>query len=229
MNKPRVLIVDDEENIRLTLSRALSELPVETDTAAGGQEALDKVAQNGFSLVLLDLQMPGIDGMEVLQTLRDQRPDVHVIILTGYGTVESAVEAMKLGAIEFLRKPFVPQEIRALVSRVLDRQKLLESDAHDYAACFELAKRCLSERQADAAITHLKKAIGIDPARPEAYNLLGAIHELRGQRQPASSNYRVAWDVDATYEPAQKNLHRLTSPHPSSAPIVLGELRTARK
>jgi DNA-binding response OmpR family regulator len=198
----RVLIVDDEKNIRLTLSQALSSLAVEVDTAEDGQQALSKVQENGFALVLLDLQMPGIDGLEVLRRLRDERPEIPVIIITAHGNIESAVEAVKLGAIEFLPKPFVPDEIRALVSRVLDRHKLAAEDAQDYATCFELAKRCISERHLDAALEHLKRATGIDPERPEAFNLIGVIHEVR------MKNYRVAYHSDPTYTPANENLNR---------------------
>jgi DNA-binding NtrC family response regulator len=88
------LIVDDEKNIRLTLSQALQVLQVETDSAANGEEALAKLKEKEFGLILLDLKMPGMDGMEVLRRVREIRPDIRVIIITAYGTVESAVEAL---------------------------------------------------------------------------------------------------------------------------------------
>jgi DNA-binding response OmpR family regulator len=225
MDKPHVLIVDDEENIRLTLSQALGTLPAEIDTAANGQEALDKLEQRTFAVILLDLRMPGMNGMQVLERLRESRPEIPVIIITAHGTIESAVDAMQLGAIEFLQKPFVPDDVRRLVSRVLQRGKLRESEAADYATHFNLAKRCLSERHGDAAIEHLRKAISISPERPEAYNLLGAVHEIRGEIHEALNNYRAAWSYDASYEPSQLNIERATSAHPRSRPILLGELR----
>jgi len=122
MKDKSVLIVDDEKNIRLTLSQALEALGVETDTATNGEEALAKLKEKGFGLILLDLKMPGMDGMEVLRRVREIRPDIRVIIITAYGTIESAVEAMKLGAVDFIQKPFSPDEIRGLVSRVMDRE-----------------------------------------------------------------------------------------------------------
>ena len=131
MKDKSVLIVDDEKNIRLTLSQTLEALGVEPDTAANGEEALAKLKEKEFGLILLDLKMPGMDGMEVLRRVREIRPDIRVIILTAYGTIESAVEAMKLGAVDFIQKPFSPEEIRELVSRVMDREKLDEQKVAD--------------------------------------------------------------------------------------------------
>jgi len=116
MRKP-ILIVDDEKNIRMTLSQSLESLETETDTAGNGEEALAKLKEKDFGLILLDIRMPGIDGMEVLRQVREIRPDIRIIMITAYGTIESAVEAIKLGAVDFLQKPFDPDEIRALVSR----------------------------------------------------------------------------------------------------------------
>jgi CheY-like chemotaxis protein len=211
MKDKSVLIVDDEKNIRLTLSQALEVLNLETDTAADGEEALAKLKAKEFGLILLDLKMPGMDGMELLRRVREIRPDIRIIIITAYGTVESAVEAMKLGAVDFIQKPFSPEEIRGLVSRVTDREKLDEQKAVDYSSFIELAKRSISDRYFDAAIEHLRKAISLDPGRPEAFNLIGALMEIRGDRDEAQKNYRAALSLDSSYEPAIKNLQRSTS------------------
>ncbi len=118
-----VLIVDDEKNIRLTLSTSLETLGLETDSAEDGREALVKLRDKEFGIVLLDLRMPGLNGMDVLRQAIKSRPDIRVIILSAYGTIDLAVEAMKLGAVDFIPKPFVPEEIRERVVRVLDREK----------------------------------------------------------------------------------------------------------
>src|SRR4030042_5052942 len=96
ISKP-ILIVDDEKNIRLTLSQSLEALGSESDTAANGEEALAKLKEKEFGLILLDIKMPGMDGKEVLRQVRKIRPDIRVIMITAYGTIESAGEAMKLG------------------------------------------------------------------------------------------------------------------------------------
>jgi CheY-like chemotaxis protein len=125
-DKP-ILIVDDEKNIRLTLSRSLEVLGVETDSAEDGKKALAKLREKEFGLILLDIRMPGVDGMEVLRQVRESRPDIRIIILTAYGTIELAVEAMKLGAVDFIQKPFVPEQIRERVARVMSREKSRQS------------------------------------------------------------------------------------------------------
>jgi DNA-binding response OmpR family regulator len=205
-----VLIVDDEKNIRLTLSQSLESLELETDTAVNGEEALAKLKEKDYGLVLLDLRLPGMDGMEVLGRLREIRPDIRVIIITAYGTIESAVDAMKLGAVDFIQKPFSPKEIRGLVSQVMDRGKLDEQQAVGYASFIELAKRCVGDRHFDAAIEHVRKAISLDPARPDAFNLLGALMEIQHNVLDAQKYYRAALDLDPTYKPAKDNLDRST-------------------
>jgi DNA-binding response OmpR family regulator len=224
-----VLIVDDEENIRFTLSQALARLPADVETASGGDEALAKVQQRPFSLILLDLRMPGMDGMDVLRRLAELRPEIPVLIITAHGTINSAVEAMKLGAVDFLQKPFTPEEVRTQSRRILERRRLPEGEANDYAVAFELAKKCLTQRNLDAAAKHLRKAISIASDRPEAFNLLGVIHEIRGQRHEALNNYRTAWNFDPTYKPAQNNIERAASEHPRRGTIDPGELRVQPK
>jgi len=211
MKDKSVLIVDDEKNILLTLSQSLEALRLETDTATNGEEALAKLKEKEFGLILLDLRMPGMDGMEVLRQVREIRPDIRIIMITAYGTVELAVEAMKLGAVDFIQKPFSPEEIRGLVSRVMDREKLDEQKAADYGTSIELAKRSVANRHFAAAIEHVRRAIFLDPTRPEAFNLLGALLETQGDRMEAQKNYRAALSLDPSYAPAIKNLQRSTS------------------
>ena len=96
---------------------------VETDSAEDGNEALAKFKLREFGLILLDLHLPGVDGMEVLRQLRESNRDIRIIIITAYGTIDLAVEAMKLGAVDFISKPFLPEEIRKRVAHVFDREK----------------------------------------------------------------------------------------------------------
>jgi len=223
-----VLIVDDERNIRLTLSQSLEPLGLEIDTAVNGEEALDKLKERDFGLILLDLKMPGMDGMEVLRQVSEIRPEIRIIIITAHGTIDSAVEAMKLGAVDFIQKPFAPKEIRELVSQVIDREKMDEQKATDYGSCIELAKKCVGDRHFDAAIEHVRKAVSLDPSRPEAFNFLGALLEIRGDHPEALKHYRAAISLDPTYEPARKNLRRATSLEPNGA-IILDEVKKQQR
>ena len=210
MKRSAVLIVDDEKNIRLTLSQALEPLGAEIGTAVNGEEALAKLKERDFDVILLDLRMPGMDGLEVLRQVRELRPDIHVIVITAHGTVESAVDAMKVGAVDFIQKPFAPKEIRALVAKAMDKEGREKEEAADYASHIELAKQALSEKHLDAAEEHVRQAIELDSSKPQAFNLLGAIFELRGSHSEAQENYRVALEVEPTYGPARENYERTT-------------------
>jgi DNA-binding response OmpR family regulator len=117
----KVLVVDDEKNIRQAVALSLEKLDLEVDNAVDGEEALEKIRQQDFRLVLLDLKLPGMDGVEVLRQVRSFNQKVKVLIITAHGTVENAVEAMKLGAVDFIQKPFTPDEIRAFVTKALAR------------------------------------------------------------------------------------------------------------
>jgi len=121
VKKSRVLVVDDEKNIRLTIAQSLEKLGVEVDSAINGEEALQKIKQVDYRLVLLDLKLPDLHGVEVLRRIRELGKDIKVLIITAHGTVENAVEAMKLGAVDFIQKPFTPDEVRGFVAKALAR------------------------------------------------------------------------------------------------------------
>ncbi len=205
-----VLIVDDERNIRLTLSMALEALKIPVDTASSGEEALQKLTEKPYSLMILDLKLPGLDGLEVLRRVTDKHPDMKVIIITAYGSIEVAVEAMKMGAIDFLQKPFQPTEVRDMVRRVL-QEPPEGQDAKKYEYYVGLARQSIKAGELSVARVYTKKAIFINPNRPEAFNILGGLCEARGDHREGHQNYRIALELDPTYEPATKNLDRVTS------------------
>ncbi len=211
MKQKSILIVDDEKNIRLTLSQTLESLNIPVQVAVNGEEALRKLQDGTFCLVFLDLRMPGMDGMEVLRWIKDEWPQIRVIIITAHGTINSAVEAMKLGAVDFIQKPFTPGEIRELATLVLEREELDGVSAVDYGALIELSKRFISDRDFATARETIRKAISADPSHPEAYNLLGALFEIKGDWLEAQKFYRAALDIDPTFKPAGANLERATS------------------
>lgn len=121
MEKPRVLIIDDEAGIRSILSALLKKNGYQVQAADSGQAGLDTYAQFKPAVILLDLKMPGIDGMEVMETLdRQLNADCKTIIMTAHGEVRSAVEAMKKGAFDYLQKPFDNDELLAAISRAVE-------------------------------------------------------------------------------------------------------------
>jgi len=209
--KKRVLIIDDEKNIRLTLSQCLELADYEVDTAVSGEHGLEKYANENYDLILLDMKMPNLDGMEVLRRVKKQNPGQDVIMITAFGTVETAVEAMKLGAVDYLRKPFTPEEIRSIVKRVLERKGIDEELAGEsFDLALEYAKSCITRKDFTKAYEYLQKAIGGDPRKPEPYNLIGVLLELRNEVPEALKMYRAALSVDPTYHPAAANLERAT-------------------
>ncbi len=213
MEENPILVVDDEKNIRLTMSQSLEPLEIPVETAVNGEEALRRLHERAFGLVFLDLKMPGMDGMDVLRRIKDEWPKIRVIIITAHGTIESAVEAMKLGAVDFIQKPFSPGEIRDLTTSVLAREALDEESAIDSRSLIELAKRHISDRSFAAARETARKAIAADPGQPEGYNLLGALLEIEHNWLEAQKFYRAALDIDPTYKPAMTNLERTTAWH----------------
>lgn len=124
-----VLIVDDETNMRWVLARALEQAGYTAHGAASGAEALVLLGREPVELVLLDLKLRGEDGLTVLRRLRARRPDLVVMMLTAHGTVPNAVEAMQLGAADFLRKPFDVEEVLVKIARALERRAMQQEIA----------------------------------------------------------------------------------------------------
>lgn len=124
MPKTRILIVDDDHITRRSLSEFLSLEGHDVEVAECGADAIEKIEQNGYNVVLTDLSMPDVSGLEVLKRIKAQSPETIVVIITGYGTIESAVESIKLGAYHYVTKPIVDEEIAMVISRALEQQDL---------------------------------------------------------------------------------------------------------
>lgn len=126
-----ILIVDDEDSVRNLLQRTLKEAGYIVVTAASGQEALDKVHQQEVGVALLDVKMPGMSGMEVLRQITANWPDVCVVMATAVGDAEAAIEAMKLGAYDYIIKPFNRDDVVLRLQRAIEKRNLwLENERH---------------------------------------------------------------------------------------------------
>jgi two-component system, NtrC family, response regulator AtoC len=123
MSQQRVLVVDDEANTRRVLEIMLQKMGHETRAACNGQEALALAQRESFDLVLTDLRMPGMDGLALLDALRTQKVETPVILLTAYGTVESAVQAMKSGAYDYILRPFDVEAVERTITRALTTER----------------------------------------------------------------------------------------------------------
>ncbi len=122
---PAILVIDDKDSMRDMLSASLTSEGYDVDAAGSGDIGIAKSKEKHFDVVLTDLKMPDISGLEVLSQVKEHDPDTAVIVMTAYGTIENAVEAMKRGAFDFLQKPFDINHLQMLVERALENQRLV--------------------------------------------------------------------------------------------------------
>jgi DNA-binding NtrC family response regulator len=153
-----ILVVDDEEIVRASLADWLAEDGYEVDTAPDGGTAVAKLVAQDFALLLVDLKMPGMDGLAVLSEARRLRPGTAVVLMTAYATVETAVQAMKQGAQDYLVKPFEPEDLSVMVERVLQPWGAADLSRQAEPAA-EIAERPAGSRPA-------VPPAGDDPAAP---------------------------------------------------------------
>ncbi|RKY72648.1 MAG: hypothetical protein DRQ14_05605 [Candidatus Latescibacterota bacterium] len=128
MAQGRILVVDDDPLMLDFLKEALLRQGYKVDTAEDGEEALRKVEEEGYDLVITDVKMPGVDGMTVLESVKRDFADTEVVVITAYGTIRNAVEAMKMGAYDYLTKPFSVEEVEVVVQRALERKRLISEN-----------------------------------------------------------------------------------------------------
>jgi two-component system, NtrC family, response regulator HydG len=148
-NKPWILVVDDELSVRDSLQAWFREEGYGVETAASGREALDRMTRQEFDIYLLDIRMGGMDGLELQSRIREAKPDASVIIMTAYASVETAVQALKAGAYDYITKPFDPDDLEHLVRNAAERQSLRKEN--------EALKKNLAE------VTHFPEIVGDSP------------------------------------------------------------------
>jgi DNA-binding response OmpR family regulator len=185
-----VLIVDDEPNVRLMLRTALESAGYRVVEAADGLAALAQLRAGSCALVLLDLRLPKLDGMETLSRLRQQGDATPVVMLTAHGSIPDAVTAMKLGAIDFLTKPITPAALRSVVSDVIKRHETRPGSPSALAEPqapltpsfgFELAraKRALNRGEFEEAEQQLREVLAASPDSKEAHELLDRLLTIK--------------------------------------------------
>lgn len=130
-DKPSILVVEDDENIRATLSTILQQKGYHTDTAKNGREAIQKSKAKFFNLALLDIKLPDIEGTELLTKIHDNTPKMVKIMVTGYPSLENAMEALNKGADAYVTKPVKPQQLLSLIEEKLRKQHGAEKMTED--------------------------------------------------------------------------------------------------
>lgn len=204
----RVLVVDDDKNERLNFRITLETEGYEIFEASSAERALELLAEYSFALAILDMRMPGIDGLELLARMRASNIKVPAMIVTAYSSVPHAVKAMKLGAIDFLQKPVRPDDLRNAVAEIAKRHAH-EDPADSFDANLVAAKRCINLGSFDKARLYLGKALELNEKSAEAFNLAGVLAEIHEDYNQAKKYYGQAIRLDRNYEPAQQNMRRL--------------------
>ena len=128
-NRTQILIVDDEAIIRESLQDWLSDTDYTVLTAEDGTRALEIIKQENPSVAIVDLVMPGIDGLELLKRAKDISPNIEVVVMTAYASIPTAIAAIKQGAYDYIEKPFSAEKVELLISKLVERQKLIEENA----------------------------------------------------------------------------------------------------
>ena len=210
--KDRILIVDDEPNVRLNYRVTLETEGLEVWEAPDGRAALQKLADQKFDLAILDMRMPEMDGLEMLESMRERNIQTPVVIITAYGDVPHAVRAIKLGAIDFLEKPLTPEVLRSTVGEILGRhvkptRPPVPEETFD--AHLRTAKRLINLRQFTRAREEIAKALKLRTDSEEAFNLGGVLFEMLEDYDRAKRYYGQAIRLNKNYEPAQQNMRRI--------------------
>jgi DNA-binding NtrC family response regulator len=182
-----ILIVDDEPNVRLMYRASLSGLGYDLHEAASAEAALEQFRTQKFDAAILDLRMPGMNGLELLEKMHQVGIQTPVAFITAYGDEPNAVRAMGLGAIDFLSKPPTPDQLRDVVKDILLRHSpefssKADRDSDYYVRC---AKRAINLRDFPAASKNLIKALDLNAGSKQAINLIGVMIEMREEFESA--------------------------------------------
>jgi len=203
-----LLIIDNDRGIKRTIRKSLDSGKFEIDQVLLGEEGIKKLERSNYDLIILDLNLSEIKGVQLLKQIRDKAPIIPVLITADFIGVDDAVKAAKLGAIDYLQKPYNPDDIKQEIDKIISREKISDEDIKDYEETLIKAKSAIKNRELSYAENILRNACLINNTRPEVFNLLGIIAGYRGDSKQAIKMYRAALDIDPTYKPAQENLER---------------------
>jgi two-component system phosphate regulon sensor histidine kinase PhoR len=153
----RILIADDEPHVLELCQRILTAEGYQVDTVQTGQEAVERIKQQPFDLLLTDIKMPGMDGLQTAQAVKEIDPAVICVTMTGYSTMDTAIEALKLGVDEFIMKPFTQEDLNLSIAKVLEKERLRKENIRfqSLMPLFEFNKTLLSTMEVDTLLHHV--------------------------------------------------------------------------
>ncbi|NOZ01894.1 MAG: response regulator [Deltaproteobacteria bacterium] len=230
----RILVIDDEEGILHSFQKALDEpgAEYEVDTASSGEEGIDKLGKGSFDLVFIDIRMPGMNGIQVLKEARRVSPGTDAAIITGFSTVDTAVEAMKLGALEYVVKPFTQDELLAIVDKILRMReaRMLENEEQ---TGFERWSRQVRIQHIILLTTFILLSItGVPLLFPETFKgvfffedssmLRGLTHRIAAVAMIALSVWHVGWAL--FNEDGHRNLRAMIPRFPADLKDLWGTI-----
>jgi DNA-binding response OmpR family regulator len=202
--KRKILVVDDEINVCKSICQAIESENYDVDMALSGEEALKKDKADPYDLIITDLMMPGISGMDLLTSLKTDRPGVPVIMITGYPTIKTAIQSIKTGAFDYLPKPFTPKDLRSLVARAFkssEPEGETPSPPEMPEGLFAMKGHTWTRREGKNLAT-----VGI---LPEFLRSIASIARIELQKK----NKRIfQGEVCARITDAEGNIHRVWSP-----------------
>lgn len=202
-SKKRILVVDDEKNIRLTVQHSLIAANYEVDTAANGLEGLEKFRSGHYDLILMDLRMPQINGIEMLREIKARDAKAAAVVITAYLTIDTLLEAFSLGVSDYIRKPFSPNDVRETVRRVLARKEISEEavGGHpDGNMLLEMARKQLADNDIDGAIDYARQSISANPSSPDAHAFLGILLHLNDNDEQSEQAFKEALLIDPQHQ-----------------------------
>jgi DNA-binding NtrC family response regulator len=202
---PHILVMEDDRNVAKGLEMVLSEEGYYVNLAGTGELALEAFRQKRFDLLVADLRLPGIGGMEVIKQLKQEKPETEVIVITGYGTTATAVEAMKLGVHDFLPKPFTEDQIKAAVGEALAKHVEKPAEAVVKRAETE-EEKLIQNREVLAVLGRTAEDMDFWTDLMENGSSALASYQLSGEAKAAIASGDLKWINENVGELTQKQL-----------------------
>jgi ActR/RegA family two-component response regulator len=202
---PHILVMEDDLSVAKGLEMVLSEEGFDVNLAGTGELALEAFKQKRFDLLVADLRLPDIDGMEVIKQVKEAKPETEVIVITGYGTTATAVEAMKLGVHDFLPKPFTEDQIKSAIDEAL-KEHVEKPTAADIQKAETEEEKLIQKREVLGVLSRTVEDTDFWADLMENGSLALADYELSGEAKAAIASGDLKWINENVGELTQKQL-----------------------